>query len=102
MSFAQYIDGMAGIPAEVLQLGVVGLYAPRRHPKLDIQQPALPTFRGLSRQWFRWQCCARAALVLRSCCHIAACACAIWLAYGCGNPNWALRNSAMRACVVAR
>jgi hypothetical protein len=45
-SFAQYVDGMAAIPANALRLLADGQYEPLRHPNLGVQQPALPTFKG--------------------------------------------------------
>ncbi|MES2297271.1 MAG: S41 family peptidase [Pseudomonadota bacterium] len=46
LSFAQYVEGEAGVPADALVQRPDGLYAPRKHPNLGIQQPAQATFKG--------------------------------------------------------
>jgi C-terminal processing protease CtpA/Prc len=46
LSFAQYVEGRAGVPASALLPRTDGLYAPKSHPNLGIQQPAMPVFKG--------------------------------------------------------
>lgn len=46
LSFAEHVEGSAGIPAGALKLRADGLYALAGHANLGIQQPAMPTFKG--------------------------------------------------------
>jgi hypothetical protein len=46
LSFAEHVEGPAGIPAGALKLRADGVYALAGHPNLGVQQPAAPAFKG--------------------------------------------------------
>ncbi len=46
LSFAQHVEGAAGIGPARLTARADGLYALNGHPNLGLQQPATPTFKG--------------------------------------------------------
>jgi hypothetical protein len=46
LSFAEHVEGAAGIPAGALKVRADGLYALTGHSNLGIQQPAAPVFKG--------------------------------------------------------